>query len=167
MTVMTGRAITNAVAPGPAHDWRHLSACANEDPDLFFPLGGSDEAVMQAEQAKGVCQRCPVQGECLGWALDTKQGAGVWGGMTEKERRKLQGRRLKAYERARDGKSARDHIIEHRLGEFLELEKTLKPKGIADAMGTNVQTVRNVQRALESMTAEALDMAMQNVGVSA
>lgn len=149
MTVMTGRAITNAVTPEPVHDWRHLSACAAEDPDLFFPLGGSPEAASQAEQAKAVCRRCPVMEECLAWAVETRQAAGVWGGMTENERRNMQRRQVKSNERARDGKHAAAHIVENRLQEFLTLqEKNLDSRGIAAAMRTNVQTIHNVQRAL-------------------
>lgn len=166
MTVMTGRAITNAVTPGPAPSWRQEASCQGMDGELFFPVGSSPEAVRQTKEAKQVCGRCPVKDDCLVWAMRTRQAAGVWGGKTENERRTMQNRRVKAQERARNGKSAMDHILDHRLEEFLQL-KGLTPKGIADAMGTNVQTVRNVQRALESMTAEALDAAMQDLEVAA
>lgn len=70
-------------------DWRTRAACGNEDPDLFFPNGTTSIAVDQAEEAKAVCRRCPVAGQCLGWALETGQESGIWGGLTEQERRRM------------------------------------------------------------------------------
>ncbi|MCP3768200.1 MULTISPECIES: WhiB family transcriptional regulator [Streptomyces] len=76
-------------------DWRTRATCRDEDPDLFFPIGTSGPALLQTEQAKAVCRRCPVRQQCLDWALDTGQSLGVWGGTSETERRALK-RRLKA-----------------------------------------------------------------------
>lgn len=76
-------------------DWRTRAACRDEDPDLFFPIGTSGSALLQTEQAKEVCRSCPVQQQCLDWAMDTGQSLGVWGGTSETERRALK-RRLKA-----------------------------------------------------------------------
>ncbi|MFI1507645.1 WhiB family transcriptional regulator [Streptomyces sp. NPDC020597] len=76
-------------------DWRQHAACRREDPDLFFPIGTSGPALMQEEQAKSVCRRCPVQEACLEWAMETDQTLGVWGGTSETERRALK-RRIKA-----------------------------------------------------------------------
>jgi WhiB family redox-sensing transcriptional regulator len=73
-------------------DWRHLSACRDEDPELFFPIGTSGPALLQVEQAKAVCRRCSATDECLQWALDSGQDAGVWGGMSEEERRAVKRR---------------------------------------------------------------------------
>ena len=73
-------------------DWRHVAACRDEDPELFFPIGTSGPALLQVEQAKAVCRRCSVADECLRWALDSGQDAGVWGGMSEEERRALKRR---------------------------------------------------------------------------
>ncbi|KTF04422.1 MULTISPECIES: WhiB family transcriptional regulator [Trueperella] len=73
-------------------DWRHRAECLNEDPELFFPIGSSGPAMAQVERAKAVCQRCDVQEVCLKWALDNNQDAGVWGGMSEDERRTLKRR---------------------------------------------------------------------------
>jgi WhiB family redox-sensing transcriptional regulator len=75
-----------------AMDWRHRAVCRDEDPELFFPIGTSGPALLQVEQAKAVCRRCSVTSECLHWALDTGQDAGVWGGMSEEERRALKRR---------------------------------------------------------------------------
>ncbi|RSN05999.1 WhiB family transcriptional regulator [Streptomyces sp. WAC 05977] len=73
-------------------DWRHDAACREEEPELFFPVGTSGPALDQAAQAKRVCHRCPVVSDCLAWALASGQDAGVWGGMTEDERRAMKGR---------------------------------------------------------------------------
>jgi WhiB family redox-sensing transcriptional regulator len=77
-------------------DWRHRAACRDEDPELFFPIGTTGPALLQVEDAKAVCRRCAVTSECLDWALDTAQEAGVWGGMSEDERRALQARSVRA-----------------------------------------------------------------------
>src|ERR1700761_6304458 len=73
-------------------DWRHRAACRDEDPELFFPVGNSGPALLQISEAKAVCRRCPVASSCLTWALDSGQDAGVWGGMSEDERRALKRR---------------------------------------------------------------------------
>lgn len=70
-------------------DWRERAICRNEDPELFFPIGQSGPALRQAERAKSHCRRCPVIEECLTWALETGQDAGVWGGLGEDERRRV------------------------------------------------------------------------------
>ena len=50
-------------------DWRHQSACREEDPELFFPVGNTGPALAQIEEAKKVCERCTVKEACLAWAL--------------------------------------------------------------------------------------------------
>ncbi|KOU69226.1 transcription factor WhiB [Streptomyces sp. MMG1533] len=72
--------------------WRDHAACRHEDPDLFFPIGSTGPALVQQEQAKAVCGRCPVREQCLQWALGTGQTLGVWGGTSENERRALRRR---------------------------------------------------------------------------
>ena len=80
-------------------DWRHQSACRHEDPELFFPVGNTGPAITQIEEAKKVCNRCIVKDACLAWALESGQDAGVWGGLSEDERRAL--KRRAARNRAR------------------------------------------------------------------
>ena len=80
-------------------DWRHQSACRDEDPELFFPVGNTGPALTQIEEAKKVCNRCVVKDACLAWALESGQDAGVWGGLSEDERRAL--KRRAARNRAR------------------------------------------------------------------
>lgn len=70
-------------------DWRQKAACLDEDPELFFPIGTTGPALEQVERAKQICRRCPVIEQCLEWALETNQDAGVWGGLSEDERRTL------------------------------------------------------------------------------
>ena len=70
-------------------DWRERAACRVVDPELFFPVGTTSPALVQIEQAKAVCRRCPVSAPCLAFALQTGQDTGVWGGLSEHERRKL------------------------------------------------------------------------------
>jgi len=73
-------------------DWRHEAACLEHDPDLFFPSGATGPAWQELERAKAVCRGCPVRMPCLQWALATGQESGVWGGLSEHERRRC-GRR--------------------------------------------------------------------------
>jgi WhiB family redox-sensing transcriptional regulator len=77
-------------------DWRHRAICRDEDPELFFPIGNTGPALLQIEQAKAVCRRCPVIQQCLAWALESGQDAGVWGGLSEDERRALKRRNARA-----------------------------------------------------------------------
>jgi WhiB family redox-sensing transcriptional regulator len=76
-------------------DWRDQAACASQDPELFFPITTLGPARPQVEAARQVCLRCPVRLPCLNWALDTGQDAGIWGGMTDQERRLLRHRQLR------------------------------------------------------------------------
>ena len=77
-------------------DWSDRAACLGEEPELFFPIGNTGPALMQIEEAKAVCNRCPVIDECLSFALEFGQDTGVWGGLTEDERRALKHRTVRA-----------------------------------------------------------------------
>jgi WhiB family redox-sensing transcriptional regulator len=77
-------------------DWRHHAACRDVDPELFFPIGNTGPALLQIDEAKSVCQRCKVTEPCLQWALESGQDAGVWGGLSEDERRAAKRRRVAA-----------------------------------------------------------------------
>lgn len=68
-------------------DWTTRAACRNTDPDALFVQGAAQN------RAKTVCRGCPVRTECLADALDNRIEFGVWGGMTERERRALLRRR--------------------------------------------------------------------------
>jgi WhiB family transcriptional regulator, redox-sensing transcriptional regulator len=75
------------VNPPPA--WRDRAACLEEDPECFFPVGTTGPALDQIEEAKAVCRGCEVVAQCLAYALETHQDYGVWGGLSEDERRAL------------------------------------------------------------------------------
>jgi WhiB family transcriptional regulator, redox-sensing transcriptional regulator len=69
-------------------DWRSIGACRQEDPELFFPMA-QGQGLVQLQQAKAICARCSVRVQCLEFAVQTVQDHGVWGGMSEEERRNL------------------------------------------------------------------------------
>ncbi len=75
--------------------WQHDAACAGESTDLFFPIGTSGHAARQAEEAKRICKGCPVSIACLHWAITSGTEHGVWGGLTEEERRAWKRRHLR------------------------------------------------------------------------
>ncbi len=77
---MTGYQI-GLIGEIPGH-WAEYGLCAQTDPETFFPEKGSSTA-----PAKAVCQRCPVAVECLEFAVRTGERFGVWGGMSERDRR--------------------------------------------------------------------------------
>ena len=81
------------------YEWRDDAICRDTDPELFFPVGNTGPAVDQIEKAKTVCGRCTVSEQCLQYALETNQDSGVWGGLSEDERRAL--KRRTARNRAR------------------------------------------------------------------
>jgi WhiB family transcriptional regulator, redox-sensing transcriptional regulator len=90
-------------------EWWTLAACQSADPDLFFPISASGPARTQVERAKAVCAGCPVRSDCLRYALAAGPLQGVWGGLTEEERRLQRQREAKARMRAsrRSGTRAR------------------------------------------------------------
>jgi WhiB family redox-sensing transcriptional regulator len=81
--------VTTPAASYRDTSWRQLAACRADDPEIFFPIGKSGPALVQAQQAKAVCAHCPVRLRCLAFALDTHQQHGIWGGYDETERRVL------------------------------------------------------------------------------
>lgn len=71
--------------------WRHSAACHGIDPDVFYPADDDP-----ADDAKAICNVCPVRTPCLEWALATREKEGVWGGATERERRRIIRQRRKS-----------------------------------------------------------------------
>jgi WhiB family redox-sensing transcriptional regulator len=69
--------------------WQRRAACRDEDPELFFPVGWAGPALMQIAAAKEICGQCVVREACLRFAVRTGQDHGIWGGLTEDERRLL------------------------------------------------------------------------------
>jgi WhiB family redox-sensing transcriptional regulator len=73
--------------PEPALDsgtWQERGLCAQTDPEAFFPEKGGT-----TRPAKTICARCEVRAECLAYALDHDERFGIWGGLSERERRRL------------------------------------------------------------------------------
>jgi len=64
--------------------WRQRAACRGVDPDVFYPPY-EDEG----DEAKAICATCPVRQACLEFALAHRERDGVWGGATERERRRI------------------------------------------------------------------------------
>lgn len=77
----------SAASPRWNSDWSAEAACKNSDPDALFVQGAAQN------RAKAICMGCPVRSQCLADALDNRIEFGVWGGMTERERRSLLRRR--------------------------------------------------------------------------
>ena len=65
-------------------NWRQYARCLGADPELFYP-SPDDEAV----EAKAICAVCPVREPCLDHAITAREKQGVWGGFTERERRRM------------------------------------------------------------------------------
>jgi WhiB family transcriptional regulator, redox-sensing transcriptional regulator len=75
------------VDDGGALSWQERALCAQTDPEAFFPEKGGS-----TREAKKVCLACDVRGECLEYALAHDERFGIWGGLSERERRKLKKR---------------------------------------------------------------------------
>jgi WhiB family transcriptional regulator, redox-sensing transcriptional regulator len=69
--------------------WWDTAACRNAEPELFFPISATTANGAGVARAKQVCASCPVKSQCLGYALEHRQEQGIWGGLTEDERRLL------------------------------------------------------------------------------
>lgn len=70
-------------------DWQDFANCTGVDPDLFFPGRGES-----TREAKAVCRGCSVRADCLEYALANGEKFGIWGGMSERERRKVRRNRM-------------------------------------------------------------------------
>ena len=69
--------------------WWDIAACRKSDPELFFPISAAAAASAEVARAKRICASCPVQSRCLSYALHHRQEQGIWGGLTDDERRQL------------------------------------------------------------------------------
>lgn len=68
-------------------DWRNSAICSQTDPEIFFPNKGGS-----TKPAKQVCGLCEVSDQCLAYALTHSERYGIWGGLSERERRRLTAR---------------------------------------------------------------------------
>ncbi len=65
-------------------NWQERALCAQTDPEAFFPEKGGS-----TREAKKICVGCEVRGECLEYALEHDERFGIWGGLSERERRRV------------------------------------------------------------------------------
>jgi WhiB family redox-sensing transcriptional regulator len=70
-----------------AQSWQERALCAETDPEAFFPEKGGS-----TREAKKICTGCEVKAECLEYALANDERFGIWGGLSERERRRLRRR---------------------------------------------------------------------------
>ncbi len=85
--------MANVDEAGDVESWQMFANCLGVDPDLFFPERGAS-----TKEAKAVCQGCVVREDCLEYALQNGEKFGIWGGLSERERRRI--RRQRALARA-------------------------------------------------------------------
>lgn len=107
--------------------WQQHGACLASDPDTFFPERGED-----SRPAKEICRGCPVRQECLDYALDTRQLYGIWGGTSERERRRMRPRAREA--RVNSADPQRD--LARRM-----YQRGAAPAAIAVELGVTARTV--------------------------
>ena len=89
-TQITGAHVLSATTlVDPQRAWMQQAACRGVDPDLFFPVGPGGPGAESTRRAKEVCGRCTVREACLAYALASGCTDGIWGGLTERERRGL------------------------------------------------------------------------------
>ena len=89
--------LTHLMVVGTASDaeddgllaWQDQALCAQTDPEAFFPEKGGS-----TRDAKRICTGCSVRAQCLEYALDNDERFGIWGGLSERERRKLRRGRI-------------------------------------------------------------------------
>jgi len=84
------------------YEWRAGASCIELDPEMFFPAGTVGASAHAIARAKAICASCPVQVECLEYAVITAQRFGIWGGTDEEERRLIRRRYVAAIRSGRD-----------------------------------------------------------------
>ena len=97
MTARPPRHRTLAAPARFAARWRELAACRGTGLEVFFPSRGESAA-----PARQVCAACPVRQPCLDYAITNRITYGIWGGLTERERRALRSGWVRASRRERD-----------------------------------------------------------------
>jgi WhiB family redox-sensing transcriptional regulator len=89
------QALLALLSPGEDQSWQARANCAGVDPELFFPQRGAS-----TREAKAVCGGCVVREDCLEYALANGEKFGIWGGLSERERRRVRRRRALLARRA-------------------------------------------------------------------
>ncbi|HXY43360.1 MAG TPA: WhiB family transcriptional regulator [Acidimicrobiales bacterium] len=88
-------AFQSMILEGPDRSWQTRANCMGVDPDLFFPERGAS-----TREAKEVCRGCVVREDCLNYAIANGEKFGIWGGMSERERRRVRRARVLAQQSA-------------------------------------------------------------------
>lgn len=122
------------------YDWRDDAACRETDPELFFPVGTSAAGRAQEAAAKRVCSGCLVRVECVTWALENGQYTGIWGGLSEDERRGLH----------YDSETAFLRCLEHQAYVEAQQAAEVPVREIARSLNVSYEVLRRVLRYLES-----------------
>jgi len=79
-----GADLTDIFGLPAEQSWHERALCAQTDPEAFFPEKGGS-----TREAKKICVGCDVRGECLEYALQNDERFGIWGGLSERERRRV------------------------------------------------------------------------------
>lgn len=118
------------------HDWKARGLCAQTFPDAFFPEKGGS-----TREAKRICQGCEVRGECLASALANNEKWGIWGGMSERERRKvIADERRRVNQTSQPAREQRDATI-------VALGTSGAPvRWVAEQAGVSARTVLRVRK---------------------
>lgn len=95
----------NRIMEQPDLTWQGDANCIGVDPDIFFPERGAS-----TKEAKSICQACSVRMQCLEYALDNGEKFGIWGGTSERERRKLRRQRAAKRQAQRQAVGAGDRV---------------------------------------------------------
>ena len=110
-------------------EWMADGLCAQVDPELWFPEKGGS-----TRQAKAVCARCTVRPECLTYALANDDRFGVWGGVAERDRRRMT-------------RTARTRVPDRRTGLVRQLATRLTDPEIAARLGCSPRTALRIRTA--------------------
>jgi WhiB family redox-sensing transcriptional regulator len=116
--------------------WVGDALCAQTDPDIFFPEKGGSTL-----SAKQVCASCPVREECLDYALRMDERFGIWGGTSERQRRKLSARRV-------DGRLPDDVWTQRKAAVTRLHAEGLLDAEIGERLGFSAETAGRLRRGL-------------------
>lgn len=134
---MTGPYDDLVVLDLPARqEWVDDALCAQTDPEAFYPEKGGP-----AKAAKDICRQCPVIEQCLEWALEHGDRYGIWGGKSERERRKIlrsRGRDLAAERKA--ALADRNNLIHQLTADGVPADQ------VAARLGISTNTVWTIRR---------------------
>jgi WhiB family transcriptional regulator, redox-sensing transcriptional regulator len=87
-------------------NWWREAACRNAEPELFFPVSATSASAPAIRRAKAICATCPVSTQCLTYALTHRQEQGIWGGLTDEERRSVRAETAKLDRRRSSARAA-------------------------------------------------------------